>query len=303
MTNPEIKLARRYPICEALLQLMVLEAQMESCLAVGSTRKAILSTDFGPFDLDIHYNLYKESVERHEEQRRNLTNLMACYGVRDFVSTALFYGTTDVAYASKNGIRILGAGRGKTAYLKPNYDRFLRSGQLHADGIICEPGSGIVPVTYSADCVTGVFSAPNGAYGVFHSMAKMLAHRDDNIILSMVRAFERLWRINPEELELAIFPSVSPAVYEVDKEFAELFSELYITHEQGKKPRLHLEQMAVDLASFYGVGRIAVSGYTTAWTGLESLRGAEHSIMANGEVGNANGQNIVFAVPSFARKK
>lgn len=297
MGNPEIKLACRYASCDALLQLIVLEAQLGSCLAVGTTRKAILSTNFSSFDLDVHYNLYKESVENFKEQRRNLVNLMSCYGITDFVSTALFYGTSDVAYASKNGIRILGAGRGKTAYLKSNYDRYWRAGQLQADGIICEPGSGIVPVTYSADCVTGVFSAPNGAYGVFHTMAKKLANRDDNIILSMVRAFERLWNVKPADLELAIYPSASPKVYEVDKEFAEPFSQLYITHVQGGKPRLHLEQIAIDLARFYGVRQIAVSGYTTAWSGLESLRGTEHSIMANGEVGNANGQNIVFAVP------
>jgi hypothetical protein len=55
--------------------------------------------------------------------------------------------------------------------------------------------------------------------------------------------------------------------------------------------------MAVDLAQKYGVRDISISEHTTAWGGLESLRGTEHSLMANGAVGNSNGQNVVFVVP------
>lgn len=302
MSNPlmsmKIQEANVFPSKDTLLKLTALTLPMSSCLAVGTTRKGRLMTSEGDFELDIHYNLYKESVDGFAGQRQNLLNLMSAYDVECFVSTALFHGTSDVVYANKNGLRILGAGTGKTAYKKVNYNRFSRENQLHADGIICEPGSGIVPVAYSADCVTGVMSAPNGAYGVFHSMARKLCDEDDNIILSMVRAFGNLWGVEPEDIQIAFYPSVSPSVYEVDQEFADAFPARYVMYEPGKKPRLMLEDLAISLARRYGVTQIAVSDHATAWGGLESLRGTEHSLLASGtQVGNSNGQNIVFAVP------
>ena len=298
LSDMKIKETSVHPTKDASLKLTTLTLSMSSCVAVGTTRKGQLMTDAGPFELDVHYNLYKESVAGFAGQRQNLLNLMSAYHVDDFVSTALFYGTTDVAYASKNGIRILSAGTGKVAYKKTNYNRFSREGQLHADGIICEPGSGIVPVSYSADCVTGVMSAPNGAYGVFHAMARKLCNDKDNIILSMIRAFSRLWRIQPEEIQIAFYPSVSPTIYEVDQEFADAFSPRYIISESGKKPHLMLEDLAISLARKYGVSQIAISEHSTMWSGLESLRGTEHSLLASGtQVGNSNGQNIVFAIP------
>lgn len=288
-----------FPSKDTRLELTALTLTMGSCVAVGTTRKGqLITADAGGFELDIHYNLYKKSVDGFAKQLQNLLNLMSAYKVDDFVSTALFHGTSDVVYANKNGLRILGAGTGKTAYKKANYNCYSRESQLHADGIICEPHSGIVPVTYSADCVTGVMSAPNGAYGVFHSMAKKLSNEDDNIILSMVRAFGNLWDIKPEDIQIAFYPSASPSIYEVDQEFADAFPVRYVIHEPDKKPRLMLEDLAISLARRYGVTQIAVSNHSTAWGGLESLRGTEHSLLASGtQVGNSNGQNIVFAVP------
>lgn len=286
-----------YPKKDTILQLTMLEAEMSYCLAVGTTRCGILALEGGLYNLDMHYNLYKQSVAQFEEQRRNLINLMNCYGAKSFVSTALFHGTTDVVYANKNGVRILGAGKGKTAYLASNYDRFDRTKQLKADGIIVEPGSGIIPVTYSADCVTGAFCAPNGAYGVFHSMARLLADEDNNIIATMIAKFEQLFAVKPSDLELVLYPSASLSVYEVDVEFADAFEPKYVAREHGKKPRLDLQQIAIDIAHSHGVMNVAWSTQTTAWGGLESFRGAENSVMANGEVGKANAQNIVFVVP------
>lgn len=286
-----------YPKKDTILQLTTLEAEMSHCIAVGTTRRGVLALEGGLYSLDMHYNLYKQSVAEFEEQRRNLINLMNCYGVKSFVSTALFHGTTNVAYANQNGIRILSAGKGKTAHLASNYDRFDRAKQLAADGIIVEPGSGIVPVTYSADCVTGVFCAPNGAYGVFHSMARLLANEDENIIAAMIKAFERLYAVEAKNLELVLYPSASLSVYEVDEEFADAFEPRYVAREHGKKPRLDLQQIAIDIARGHGVMNVAWSTQTTAWGGLESYRGAENSFLANGDVGKVNAQNIVFAVP------
>ena len=281
-----------------------LTCEMTSCLAVGTTRLGEIMFGDGrsPLDAihaDIHYNLYKTSCERYEEQLEHTAMLLSALADEDskIVSTALFHGTTDVVYANENGLRILGPGEGKRAILMKDYHPFERAQQLHADGIICEPGSGVIPVTYSADCVTGVISAPNGAYGVLHSMAKRLADPSDNIIQKMASYFSRLYGIEPEELQLAIFPSASPEVYEVDEDFANMFSERFVIREEGKKPRLKLEEAAVSIATGVGIGKIAVTGKTTAWIGLESLRGCEHSEMADGKVGNANAQNLVFAFP------
>ena len=295
--------ANVFPSKDVTLQLTTLTSAMKTCVAVGTTRRGVLDTEVGNFRLDMHYNLYKESVPNFREQRNNLLHLLKGYnvGVGDIVSTALFHGTTDVAYVGQNGVRILGAGRsagnGKRAYLWHHYKPLLRASQLAADGIICEPDCGKVPITYSADCVTGVISAPNGAYGVFHSMAKKLANPKDNIIQKMIQAFYELWCIQPEDLEIAFYPSASPSVYEVDEDFAKMFDEKYITREYVKKPHLDLESLAIDLAFGYGVRDIATSDHSTAWGDMESLRGSEHSIMANYEVGNSNGQNIVFAIP------
>jgi len=298
MVSESIRKAHVYPNLDSTLQVETMLAEFYPfCRAIGTTRVATLTALSRKYTLDMHYNLYKESVPNFEDQRQNLLNLMAVCGARDFVSTALFHGTSDVVYANKNGLRILGPGSGKRAYKMPNYDRFDRAMQLPADGIICEPDSGIVPVTYSADCVTGVFAAPNGAYGVFHSMSKKLNDASNNIILSMVSYFYRLWTIQPEDLKLALFPSACPKVYEVDEDFAAQFDKRFVLREYGKKPRLDLEAMAIDLAQKYGVNDISISEHSTAWGGLESLRGTEHSLMANGAVGNSNGQNIVFVVP------
>lgn len=281
-----------------------LECGMQSCLAVGTTRLG--EVDFGNYDsgfdaldVDMHYNLYKLSCANYKEQLKNTKLFMQIFAYDDeqLVSTALFYGTTDVVYASKNGLRILGPGEGKRALLMDKYRPFDRAQQLHADGIICEPGCNLVPVTYSADCVTGVISAPNGAYGVFHSMAKKLADRKDNIIQKMVSYFYNLFGVQAEDLQLAIFPSASPEVYEVDEDFASQFEERFVIREGDKKPRLKLEDMAISIATQLGIFQIAVTGETTAWIGLESLRGCEHSEMADGKVGNANAQNLVFAFP------
>lgn len=289
-----------------IISVKALECEMQSCLAVGTTRLG--EVDFGGhdsifdvLDVDMHYNLYKLSCANYEEQLNNTKLFMEIFAEDDaqLVSTALFYGTTNVVHASKNGLRILGPGEGKRALLMGKYRPFDRVQQLHADGIICEPDCGLVPVTYSADCVTGVISAPNGAYGTFHSMAKKLADRKDNIIQKMVSEFYNLFGVQAEDLQLAIFPSASPEVYEVDEDFASQFEERFVIREGDKKPRLKLEDMAISIATQLGITQIAVTGKTTAWIGLESLRGCEHSEMADGKVGNANAQNLVFAFPNL----
>ena len=264
-----------------------------SCLAVGSTRLAQIEIDSMRFGVDMHYNLYKQSCKRFNDQLQNTVNLLRYFGASSFISTALFHGTTDVVLANRDGMFILGSGE---HIMMDEYDRFNRSMQLHADGIICEPNSGLVPVTYSADCVTGAIAAPNGAYGVFHSMAKKLVS-DDNIITKMVGHFTKLYGIKPEELQLAIFPSADVEVYEVDEDFAALFEEKFIDRNFPGKPHIDLEIIAIRRARDAGIAQVTTTNRTTAWIGLESLRGAEKSRMEDLNVGNANGQNIMFVVP------
>ena len=128
-------------------------------------------------------------------------------------------------------------------------------------------------------------------------MARLLADEDNNIIAAMIAKFEQLFAVEPSSLELVLYPSASLSVYEVDEEFADAFEPKYVAREHGKKPRLDLQQIAIDIACSHGVMNVAWSTKTTAWDGLESFRGAENSVMANGEVGKANAQNIVFVVP------
>lgn len=52
-----------FPSKDTLLKLTALTLPMSSCLAVGTTRKGRLMTNEGDFELDIHYNLCKESVD------------------------------------------------------------------------------------------------------------------------------------------------------------------------------------------------------------------------------------------------
>ena len=281
------------------LKLTTLNVELSHCTGVGTTRRGELKLGDEGYALDMHYNLYKKSLKGFEGQRQNLLNLMKYYGAERFVSTALFHATSNVVYVNKNGLRILGPGKGKRACLMQNYDPFDRELQLHADGIICEPGCGIVPVTYSADCVTGVMCAPNGAYGVFHAMAKKLMDYDDNVITSMIFAFNKLYGFFSEELELAFYPSVHREVYEVDEAFAEKFGSKYvIKRSDGEKPCLDIEEMAVDIALRRGVLKIFTTGRTTATQEFESMRGAEKAILATGLMGSGNAQNFVFALPT-----
>ena len=121
----------------------------------------------------------------------------------------------------------------------------------HADAL-CAAAPGLALAIYSADCIALLFCDPKtGAIAAAHAGWRGTAA---GIARATVSALGRAFGARPEDLHVALGPSIGPCCFEVGPEVAEKFAPAFVRSGAGRSGRATVDLRAANRAALIEAG-------------------------------------------------